>query len=238
MFNKNINKILCLFLIGFSSNAQTYRHTSFWSRLAFEKSIKNFDFRVDFDLRQQNDFQKSKLNPFSKPGLRWIRLNTTYNTGQFAHTIIWPNLIKSFPLIATKTDLLKPFQTEWRTTLNEEFTQNVKKLEIALRLGYEFRNISTSNVNTKADRIRLRLSETLNITKKSSLNSSFEYLWNSKASVTSNSFNQSQLAIRFTQTIHKNIDFTTGFNRVFRQRNDIEVFDIENVLLSNFVISL
>lgn len=238
MSNKNTLKILYFILIGYTLNAQTYQHTSFWSRLGIQKTIKNFDFRVDFDLRQQNDFQKSKINPFQKSFLRWARLNTTYNTGNFSHTIIWPNIIKSYPLIATKADLNRPSQLEWRTTLNEEFTQNFKKLEIGVRLGYEFRNITANNTTRKGDRIRLRLSETLKITTKTSLNSSFEYLWNAKASAASNPFNQSQLAFRFIHTIHKNIDFTTGLNHVFRQRNDIDVFDVENAILCNFLISL
>jgi hypothetical protein len=227
-----------LAILSFQSIAQTYKHSSFWSRLAIQKSIKKLDLRVEMDFRQQNDFQKSALNPFQKPALRWIRLNTTYNTGKFAHTIIWPNPIKTYPLVGSKTDLLRPSQKEWRTTLNEEFTHKYKKLSVALRLGYEIRRVTVQDIKRNEDRIRLRLGEFLKITPKTTINSSFEYLWNAKPNVANNPFNQSQLAFRLIHKFNKNLDFTTGVNHVFRQRSNSEVYDIENALLCNILISL
>lgn len=233
-----IKKILFFLSIGFALNAQTYHHTTFWSRLAFQKSLKKFDFRGEVDFRQQNDFQKSNINPFQKPLLRWARLSTTYSTGNFSHSLIMPQFVKNYGLVGKKGDLSRPGNNEIRYTFNEEYAYKHKNLSSTFRLGYEFRNITSQNITTNIGRLRLRFMQAIKFSDKASVNASYESLLNVKPNSATNRFNQSQLAFRFLQKFGKNTQLTIGINHLYRQRNNIEEYDLENALLCNFQIIL
>jgi hypothetical protein len=234
----NIIKTLVLLLATFGLTAQTYKHTTLWSRFAIQKPVRNWNFRVEMDIRQQNDFQKSDLNPLQKPSLRWLRLNTNYTSGRFTHTLIMPQYSKLFPIIGKKADLTRSPSYEWRFTFNEEYTLPYKNLNSAIRLGYEFRNITTDGVARNTGRARIRLAETLKVSSKSSMNMSFELLYNSGPNKSPNLFNSSQLAFRYLHKFGKNINFTTGINHNYRQRNTLIEYDSENAILCNFIIDI
>ena len=220
------------------SFAQNYKHTTFWSRLAFQKEIKNWNFRFEMDYRQQNDFQKSLYNPLQRPLMRWARFYTSYETGNFTHTLILPNIVKSYPLVGCAADLNKPSSVEWRFTFNEEYSKEYKKLTSNLRAGYEFRNITNNNITKNTGRFRLRLSETLSVTKKNNLNISFEQLFNVPPNKQANTLNSTQLAFRYIHEFSDLVSFTTGINHVYRQRSTLIEYDMENAILCNLIISL
>ena len=234
----NILKLLVLLLISFEISAQTYKHTTLWSRFAIQKPVKNWNFRLEMDIRQQNDFQKSKINPLQKPSLRWLRLNTNYTTGKFTHALILPQYSILYPIIGKKEDLIRPKSYEWRYTFNEEFILPIKKLNSAIRMGYEFRNITTEGVARNTGRTRIRLAETYHATERSSVNMSFELLYNSGPNKAANTFNSRQLAFRYLHKFGKNINFTTGINHNYRKRNSLIEYDSENAILCNFIIDI
>jgi hypothetical protein len=234
----NILKSVLFVLVSIELSAQTYKHVSLWSRFAIQKPVKNWNFRVEMDIRQQNDFQKSDINPFQKPSLRWLRLNSNYTTGRFIHTLIMPQYSKLFPIIGKKEDLLRSPSFEWRYTFNEEYSIPYKNLNSVIRLGYEFRNITTDGITRNTGRTRIRLAETLVISEKSSVNMSFELLYNSGPNKSANTFNSSQLAFRYLHKFGKNINFTTGINHNYRQRNTLIEYDSENAVLCNFIIDI
>ena len=226
--------------MGISSGvgAQTYKHTTLWSRLAFQKEIKNWEFKLEFDYRQQNDFTKSLNNPIQKPLMRWVRAYSTYNSGRFSHTLILPNYIKSYRLVGTKEDLNIPNSYEWRYSFFEEYGLPYKKSTTSLRAGYEYRSICSDYISRKAARFRIRLSETIDFTEKSSLNMTFEPIYNISPNKPANTFGQSQLALRFTHVFAGKINFTTGINHAFIKRNTLIEYDLSNAILCNFVIDI
>jgi hypothetical protein len=228
--NKFKLSLVFSFIVVFSLQSQTYNHTTIWSRLAFQKKINNWNFRVEFDYRQQNDFQKSMLNPFQKPLTRWVRLNSTYSKGNFSHSFILPNIIKSSPLVGKKSDLSRPDNIEWRFTFFEEYNLPYKKFETSLRLGLEYRSITTDQVNRRVNRYRIRLNEAYNVNKNTRLNISYEpsYSFGSGEDIR---FNSSQLAFRVNQNIGKKISLSTGLNHIYRKRSNLIEFDNENAFL-------
>jgi Protein of unknown function (DUF2490) len=227
-----------ILILTIELNAQTYNHTTFWSRLGFQKEIKNFEFRLEFDYRTQNDFQKSTINPFQKRFLQWFRFNTIYKTGKFTHTIILPNQIKTYPLVANKADLKRLPTIEWRYSFFEEFNQPFEKLTTSFRFGYEFRNQTSNNITRNTGRIRFRLNETWQISKKSRVNMSFEPLYNIGPNKAPNTFSQNQFQLRYNHRFNEKVNFTTGYLHLFRKRNSLIEYDLENGIICYLQIGL
>ncbi len=217
---------------------QLYKHSTFWSRLAFEKSIGKVNVRLEFDLRQQNDFQKAGFNPLAKPFLRWFRFNTSYTTGKFTHSIILPNLIKNYPLAATQADLARPESTEWRFTVFEEYSQPYKKWSTALRIGGEYRIINNGIETRNTTRYRLRLNQTYKINSANTINLSYEPLYNGGPNKAPNTFSQSQTQLRIAHNFNKHLSLTTGINHLNRKRATLVDYDLENAILFNVMYKL
>jgi hypothetical protein len=239
--NKKYYLGLVLFLtISSKTLAQavtTYPHTTFWSRLAFQKTIKKLELRLELDYRQQNDFQKNN-SPFAKPLLRWIRLQTAYTTGSFTHTIILPNPIKTYPLYSTSADLSRHASTEWRYTFFEEYSHKYNKWSTALRTGLEYRSINTNNVHLNTGRIRFRIAQSYIINPKNNLNLAYENLYNTAPNKATNTFSQSQLSLRYNHNFGEKISITTGFNHLNRKRPSLVEYDMENAILCNLLYKL
>ncbi len=232
-------KIIGFFLVfSFKLSAQTYHHTTFWSRLGFQKEFKNFDYRLEFDYRTQNDFQKSEINPFQKRFLQWFRFITVYKTDKFTHTFVLPNLVRTYPLVANEADKKRFPTIEWRFSFFEEFNYPYKKLTTSFRAGYEFRNLTTNDVTRNTGRARFRLNETLQISDKSRVNISFESLYNVGPNKAPNTFSQTQLQLRYAHRFGKKVNLTTGYVHLFRKRNSLVEYDIENGLICNLQIGL
>jgi hypothetical protein len=237
--HNNFFKTVALILVfSFELSAQTYHHTSFWSRLGFQKEFKNFEYRLEFDYRTQNDFEKSDVNPFQKRFLQWFRFSTIYKTGKLTHTIILPNLVRTYPLLANEVDKKRFPTIEWRYSLFEEFNQPYNKLTSSFRFGYEFRNLTTNNVTRNTGRLRFRLNEILQISKKTRVNMSFESLYNSGPNKAPNTFSQTQFQLRYTHSFGNNLNLTTGYLHLLRKRNSLVEYDIENGLMCNLQLVL
>lgn len=237
--HNNIYKTISLILVfSFELSAQTYHHTSFWSRVGFQKEFKNFEYRLEFDYRTQNDFQKSEINPFQKSLLQWFRFITVYKTDKFTHTFILPNLVRTYPLVANEGDKKRFPTIECRYSFFEEFNQPYKKLTTSFRSGYEFRNLTTNNVTRNTGRARFRLNEIWQISNKSRVNMSFESLYNTGPNKAPNTFSQTQFQLRYTNSFGNKVNLTTGYLHLFRKRNSLVEYDIENGLMCNLQIVL
>lgn len=229
---------LGLLFITAQLHAQTYHHTTLWSRLALQKKFGDWEFRLEHDFRQQNDFQKSMNNPFQKPLMRWLRITSTYEKGNFAHTVVLPNWIVSYPLISNLSDLQRPKSTEWRYAFLEEYSLPYKKLTSSLRAGYEFRNIHTVGQVRNTGRVRVRLSEAIKTSAKSNLTLSFEPLYNVGPNKSPNTFSQYQANARYFQKFNEKVSLTTGINHLLRKRSTIVEYDLENAIICNLMITL
>ena len=230
--------VIALLFIVIKLNAQTYNHTTVWARFGLQKTIKNWEFNLEHDIRQQNSFQKPGYNPLSKPLLRWLRITSTYEKGNFAHTIVLPNYIVSYPLVGNLADMQKTKSIEWRFAFLEEYSLPVKNFTTSLRAGYEFRNITNNQISRNTGRLRIRLSENLKTSKNSSLNLSFEPLYNVGPNKAVNTFSQYQAALKYNQKFGQHLHFTTGFNHLLRKRNTLVEYDLEDAIICNFSIDL
>lgn len=238
MHNKLIKSLILILFFSINTFGQTYNHTTFWSRLGFQKEVKNWDFRLEFDYRTQNDFQKSMINPFQKRFLQWFRVSTAYKTGNFQHTIILPNLIKNYPLAANLEDLKRFPTTEWRIGLFEEIDLQKTKFTTSFRAGYEYRMQNSNNIKRNTGRIRFRVNEIFQISDKSRLNLSIEPLYNIGPNKAPNTFSQTQLQFRYAHRFGKNVNLTTGLVHLFRKRASLIEYDIEQGLICNLQIGL
>jgi hypothetical protein len=230
--------LLLVICLATKVHGQTYNHTSFWSRLGFQKQVKKFDFKLEFDYRTQNDFRKSANNPFQQHFLKWFRFSSTYKTGKFSHTIILPNLAETYPLVANTADLKRLPTKEWRYSFLEEMSLPYKKLTTSFRAGYEFRHQTNNNISKNTGRFRFRINETLQLSKKSKINLSFESLYNIGPNKAPNTFSQTQTQLRFSQQFGKKVTLQTGFLHLYRKRSNLVEFDLENGLLCNLQIGL
>jgi Protein of unknown function (DUF2490) len=228
---------ICFVLLSNGAFGQTYHHTTLWSRVAIQKEIKNWEFRLEHDFRQQNDFTSSSINPFQKPLMRWLRVTSTYNTGNFSHTLVLPNWIVSYPLVSNSADLQKPKSVEWRYAFLEEYSLHYKKFTSSLRAGFEFRNITTNNIVRNTGRLRIRLSEALKTSEHSNLNLSFEPLYNTGPNKSPNTFSQYQAVAKYTHSFGK-LDIITGLNHLLRKRNTLVEYDLENAIVFNLIVNL
>lgn len=238
-----MNKIvyLLLFFFPFCSHAQRYYHTTFWSRLAVEKAInkkKNLEIRGKYDLRRQNDFRYSKANIWKQPQLFWFITSIAYQGNHFRHQLILPNYIKSYSLLGKEADFGREPNTEWRITYFNEYSKKLKQWITLLRLGYEYRRITNNDELRITGRARARLAEFYKISPKSSAQLSYELLYNIGPNAAVNTFNQSQMSLRWNQKIGEKLTFTTGINHLLRKRPTLIEFDLENALLCNFVWTL
>ena len=72
--NQTIGLCIMLFFSSIAGYAQTYNHTSVWSRFLISKQVGKFILTGDDAYRRQNNFHYSKLNFLQNPFLDAQRL--------------------------------------------------------------------------------------------------------------------------------------------------------------------
>jgi hypothetical protein len=228
--------LLCVFCQNtFATNTprQVYHHTSLWSRLSLQKELKKFTVSLDIDYRQQNDFRKNRYNIFAAPSLRWARINSSYTTGRWQHSMVLPAYVKNYSLKATEADLKRPTSTEWRLGFFEEYSQPVGPTFSKLRFGTELRQLTQAGQVRNTARVRIRLQQSWPITKKTNLSLGYEALYNTQPNKPANTFSNSQLSLRYTQRFGQHLSLQTGINHITRKRSSLTEIDLEEALLFN-----
>jgi Protein of unknown function (DUF2490) len=234
----NIFKIALFIIIScFYAKAQHYSHTTLWTRLSLQKKTKTLDNRIEFDLRGQNDFHKSTINPTQKPLMKWIRINSAYTKGHFTYSFI-PAIIKSYQLIGSDADFKKAPKNEFRLSFYDELSIPKTKFTTKLRLGYEFRDFYDATKPIKNGRVRFRILESYKVSDKTLLLASMEPQLNIWPNEPPNLFSSNQIYVRIQQNLTKHLKLETGYNNIFRKRASLIEYDYENAFVCNLTISL
>ncbi len=221
--------VIC-YLISNNTLAQHYSHFTFWSKAALQKEFsKSFVLQAEYHYRTQNDYHDATPNIFSKSYFTGGRLTFTYRHKTMSYSFA-PFYIKSSVLAAKPADDLALNRTEFRPTLFIEKKLELKKLNLFLRAGYEYRMFFKNNDFTPSERIRTRVMCHYPIKTKSNLVLFNDAMFNVSPKSTSNFFNQNQLYGGYNYKLTPHIDLETGLIFNHRQRNNTSEFDEETGL--------
>ncbi|WP_188765663.1 DUF2490 domain-containing protein [Emticicia aquatilis] len=208
-----------------SGYAQTYNHTSVWSRLLVSKQINKWSLSADFSYRRQNDFRYSKYNFLSKPFLDAQRIIVGYRTTKWLFNLgisRW----HSYQILGKEADFLRTPTVEWRFTPGVEFFQKINKATFQWRTQYEYRSF----IDRTAGRFRQRLQLRQPLSEANSLVFMQEFLFGAPPNSTKK-YEQNQIGFTFNHNFTKHLESELGYRYIFRRRRTTAEIDNENALV-------
>jgi hypothetical protein len=231
-------KIFFLFIICFglsrpsSSFAQSYNHTSVWSRFLLSKQINKWTLGGDVAYRRQNDFHLSKINFLDSPLLDAQRLTVAYRYKKWSFSFA-ASRWHAYPMFGKETDFQKNPTVEWRFTPGIEYFQKINKGTFQWRTQYEYRSF----IDRTAGRLRQRFQYRLPISTKNDLVFLQEFLLGSPPNSTKK-YEQNQLGFTFNHFFTKKLESELGYRYTFRRRRTSNEIDNENSLIIGLMLRL
>lgn len=220
------------FFINFSSYAQTYNHTSVWSRLLLSKQVDKWIFSVDGAYRRQNDFRYSKLNFLQKPLLDAARLTVAYRSQNWLFSF-GASRWHAYPILGNEADLERKPTVELRFTPGIEYFKSIGKGTLQWRTQYEYRTF----VDRTAGRFRQRFQYRLPVSAKNNLVFTQEFLFGSPPNSTKK-YEQNQLGMTFNHNFTDKLESEIGYRYIFRKRRTSDEIDNENALVIGLMLRL
>lgn len=236
LFSSNKHRIYFLIFLGLVSKtlqAQSYHHTTLWSRVLVSKQINTKWFvSAENMLRRQNNFQNSKYNFLENKLLDAQRIVVAYriNKWQFAFA---PSRWHAYQIIGKPEDLERKPTTEWRFTPTVEFFQPIKKGNLSWRTQYEYRYFADRTTGRFRQRFQYRWA----VNQKNDLLVGNEFLWGAFPN-SSKRFEQNQLNFLWFPKIAKHLEAEFGYRYVFRRRRNSDETDNENALVAGVFVRL
>jgi hypothetical protein len=240
LFSSNFSKtyrIFFFFLLNFSIfhkiEAQTYSHSSIWSRVLVSKQINPKWFvSAEMMLRRQNNYLHSKYNFLEKPLLDAQRIVVAYRLKRWQFSFA-PSRWYSYQILGKAPDFDKTPTTEWRFTPTVEYFHPIRKATLSWRTQYEYRYFTDKELGRFRQRIQYRMP----INKTNNLLIGNESLWGMMPN-SSKKFEQNQLYCLWLPKITKHLEAEFGYRYVFRRRRTSDEIDNENALTAGLFIRL
>ncbi len=212
--------------------AQSYSHTTVWSRLLVSKQIDKWIFTGDIAFRGQNDYQQSKFNFLDKKLLDAERLTVGYRNKKWLFSFATSRW-HAYQLLGKEEDFIKKPTVEWRFTPGIELFQKINKGTFQWRTQYEYRSF----VDRTAGRFRQRFQYRQPISKKNDLIFLEEALFGIPPNATKR-FDQNQLGVTFNHFFTPKLESEIGYRYIFRRRRGLPDIDNENALVVGLMLRL
>ncbi len=212
--------------------AQTYSHTSVWSRLLISKQFNKISVSTDVAYRRQNDFRVSKINFLNSPLLDAQRITVGYRQGSFLFSFALSRWHSS-PLLGNAADFLRAATVEWRYTPGIEWFKKIGKGTLQCRTQYEYRTF----VDRKTGRLRERFQYRYPIGKNNDLVFLQEFLLGVPPN-SSKKYEQNQMGLTFNHSFGKHLESEFGYRYIYRKRRTTDEIDNENALVVGLLLRL
>lgn len=235
IFRKLICHVNFIFLFTFFSNtsiAQTYNHSTVWSRFLLSKQIDKWMFSVDGAYRRQNDFRYSKTNFLQKPLLDAARITVAYRTKDWLFSF-GASRWHAYPILGNKADLERTPTVELRLTPGIEYFRKIGKGVLQWRTQYEYRTFT----DRTAGRFRQRFQYRLPVSKADNLVFLQEFLFGFPPNSTKK-YEQNQLGVTFNHNFTDKLESEIGYRYIFRKRRTSDEIDNENALVVGLMLRL
>jgi hypothetical protein len=221
-----------LFFFAFLGHAQTYHHTSLWSRVVLSKQVDKWVFSLDGAYRRQNDFRFSKTNFFQKPLLDATRLTVAYRTKDWLFSF-GASRWHAYPMLGNQADLGRKPTVELRFTPGIEYFKNMGKGVFQWRTQYEYRTFPDRIMGRFRQRFQFRQP----IFGVNSLVFSQEFLFGFPKNTTKR-YEQNQFGVTFNHNFTNKLESEIGYRHIFRRRRTSNEIDIENALVMGLLLRL
>ncbi len=216
----------CLMIFfSISGYAQTYNHTSVWSRFLISKQFGKLLISGDVAYRRQNDFRYSKYNFLNKPFLDAQRLMVGYRTKDWLFSF-GVSRWNAYPILGKEADLERPPTVEWRFVPGIEYFKTIKKGTFQWRTQYEYRHFAERT----AGRFRQRFQFRQPISETNSLIFLQEFLLGAPPNSTKK-YEQNQAGVTFNHNFTKYLESELGYRYIFRRRRTTNEIDNEHALV-------
>ncbi|CAH0996533.1 hypothetical protein EMA8858_02665 [Emticicia aquatica] len=223
---------IVLFLSILSGHAQSYNHTSVWSRLLLSKQIDKFSFSGDIAYRRQNDFHFSKINFLNKPLLDAQRLTVGYRNKNWLFSFA-ASRWHAYQILGKEADFQRKPTIEWRFTPGVEYFKKIRKGTLQWRTQYEYRSF----VDRSAGRFRQRFQYRMPISDSNNLVFLQEFLFGAPPNSTKK-YEQNQLGLTFNHFFTKQLESEIGYRYIYRKRRTSDEIDNENTLVIGLMLRL
>ncbi len=229
---RNLGLCFMLFFFVFSSQAQTYNHTSVWSRLLLSKQVGKWIFTGDVAYRRQNDFHQSKVNFLDRPLLDAQRLSVGYRSKDWLFSFA-ASRWHAYQILGKEADFERLPSIEWRFTPGIEYFRKINKGILQWRTQYEYRSF----VDRNAGRFRQRFQYRLPVSQTNNLVFLQEFLFGSPPN-SSKKYEQNQLGVTFNHNFTDKLESEIGYRYIFRRRRTTDEIDNENALVVGLMLRL
>lgn len=222
-------------------HAQTYRHTTVWTRLAPTYTLNDkWSLLADLYYRRQSHPDHNLNNPFDSPLLYAGRIGASYRTEHWQYILFPAVFFYSYPALGTTSDLKREPVPEWRPSALAEWTlERPDKWSLRLRGGYEYRIFTTPGL---ADLGRMRFRA---LWRQGLGPNSYAQLWNETllsappnlpASGHLFDTNRTNLAVGYALSNTSTLEI--GYQYTHRQRRSLIEFDAEHALTLTLYLKL
>lgn len=214
------------------TNAQTYTHTSVWSRLLLSKQVNKWAFTIDGAYRRQNDYHVSKINFLEKPLLDAQRISVAYRPKNWQFSFA-ASRWHSYQILGKEADFTKSPTVEIRFVPGIEYFRTINKGTFQWRTQYEYRTY----IDRTAGRFRQRFQYRYPVSEVNDLVFLQEFLFGVPPN-SSKKFEQNQLGITFNHFFTKQLESEIGYRYVYRKRRGTPEIDNENALVLGLMLRL
>lgn len=229
---KNLFLYFIVLLSTISGHAQTYNHTSVWSRLLLSKEVGKWIFTGDVAYRRQNDFHQSKINFLAKPLLDAQRLTIGYRHKNWLFSFA-ASRWHAYQILGKEADFERAPTVEWRFTPGVEYFKKINKGTFQWRTQYEYRSF----IDRTTGRFRQRFQYRQPISEANNLVFLEEFLFGAAPNSTKR-YEQNQLGVTFNHNFTKNLEAELGYRYIFRRRRTSDEIDNENALVIGLMLRL
>ncbi len=219
-------------MLAHFSMAQSYSHTSVWSRLFLSKQLGNWILSSDVAYRRQNNFQVSKINFLQEPLLDAQRFTVAYRHKKWQFSFATSRW-HAYQILGKEADFEREPTVEWRFTPGIEFFQKINKGLFQWRTQYEYRTFT----DRTAGRFRQRFQYRQPISEKNDLVFVQEALFGSPPN-SSKRYEQNQLGVTFNHFFTKKLESEIGYRYIYRKRRNSTEIDNENALVAGLMLRL
>jgi len=212
--------------------AQSYSHTTVWSRLLVSKQVSKWIFTGDVAYRRQNDFHQSKINFLNKPLLDAQRLTIGYRSKDWLFSFAVSRW-HAYQILGNETDFERTPTIEWRYIPGIEYFKKINKGILQWRTQYEYRSFS----DRSAGRFRQRFQYRLPVSKTNNLMFVQEFLLGSPPNSTKR-YEQNQLGLTFNHNFTDKLESEIGYRYIYRKRRISDEIDNENAFIMGLMLRL
>jgi hypothetical protein len=215
-----------------SSFAQSYLHTTLWTRLQISKQFNpKWSTSVEYQHRRQSNYFQSKFNPLPEPLLNMQRVIVNYRPRNWLYSIQIAHF-RSHQLLGKEADFDRPINSEFRFTPSVEYFYKQKNGQLQWRTQYEYRVFP----DRITGRFRTRLLERFTLNKTNELLTSIEPLFSFPPNRNPKWFDQMQLTLVHQHIFNKHLRSEFGYRYLYRQRRTTPEIDHENAIIAGLLV--